>query len=153
MKPKLDKAGKKKYYQGIYKLKNPEKYIGDPNNVIYRSGLEKRWYKYVDENPDIVKFASEEMYVPYISPVDGRMHRYFIDMMIETINGEKFAIEIKPESQTKEPKKPSRQTKRYITEAITYQVNLAKWDAATKFCQSKGMKFIIITDKMLPKVL
>lgn len=151
MKPILKKNTK--YYQGYYKLKNPQKYVGDPNNVIYRSGLEKRFLKYLDENPDIIKFTSEELVVPYVSPVDNRVHKYFIDMVIETVNGERFAIEVKPSSQTKQPQKPSKQTRRYLTECVTWSVNNAKWESATKFCQSRNMKFVILTEQHLPKIL
>lgn len=150
-KPKLKKNNK--YYQGYYTLKNPKKYVGDPNNVIYRSGLEKRYYKYLDENPDITKFSSEELVVPYVSPKDGKIHRYYIDSVVETINGERFAIEIKPASQTQEPKKPSRQTQSYVNKKIEYEVNKAKWAAATKFCKAQGMKFVILTERNLPKIL
>lgn len=140
-----------KYHQGKYKVKNLQKYIGDPTNVFYRSGWEQKAFCYFDMNPEIIKWGSEEIIIPYISPVDGRYHRYFPDVWIKTSNGDKFLIEIKPFKQTIEPEKKSRVTKKYITEVMTYGINKAKWTAAEQYCKKKGWKFMLLTEKELYK--
>ena len=70
-------------YKGLFTPRNPQKYIGDPNNIIYRSSWECRVMDWLDRNPDIISWASEEMNVPYKSPVDGRFHRYFPDFIVK----------------------------------------------------------------------
>ena len=130
-----------KYHQGYYIPKNPEKYVGDVSNIYYRSGCERKFMKWADTNPAVLKWNNEEMVVPYISPVDMKPHRYFLDflIMVQTRSGEikKFAVEIKPLAQTMPPKAPKRQTPRYLTEMATYAVNQAKWEAAESFCKTK----------------
>jgi|TARA_B100002019_G_C21057275_1_gene492292 hypothetical protein len=101
---------------------------------------------YCDTNPDIVEWGSEEIIIPYISPVDGKRHRYFPDFYIKTSNNEKFIIEIKPKKYTKPPKKPSRVTKRFIYETHEWGRNQAKWKAANELCERHGWKFLIMTE-------
>ena len=62
-------------YQGYFKPKNPHKYKGDPTNIIYRSSWELKLMKYLDERKDVVKWGSEEIIIPYRSPIDGRVHK------------------------------------------------------------------------------
>ena len=104
-----------------------------------------------DENPNITKWASEELAIPYMSPVDHKRHKYFPDFIIEMKNKqgvvETLMIEVKPKKQTEPPKKPKRQTKRFLNEAKTYLTNQAKWDAANAFCERKGWRFKILTEK------
>lgn len=146
-------AKKTNYKQGFYKLQNPQKYKGDAENIVFRSGWEKRVFDWLDEHPQIVEWSSEEIIIPYISPVDNRMHRYFPDVYakVQTNNGtiKEMLIEIKPLAQTKEPVKPKRKTKRYITEVFTYSVNQAKWAAARTYCEKKGWEFQIFTEAEL----
>jgi hypothetical protein len=78
-----------KYYQGRFKPKNPKKYMGDPTNIIYRSGWEFKLMRYLDVHPDVIEWGSEELIVPYRSPIDGRMHRYFPDFLVKQINRDK----------------------------------------------------------------
>ncbi len=108
---------------------------------------------YFDAHPSVLKWSSEETVVPYISPIDKRPHRYFLDftIMIKTRTGEvkKYIVEVKPEAQTKPPVKPQRKTQRYITEVATYTVNTAKWEAAREWAEHKGFEFIILTEKQL----
>lgn len=141
------------YKQGYFKPQNPKKYIGDPNNIVYRSGWELRVMKYLDEKESVTRWASEEIAIPYISPIDNRPHRYFADFYVEAIgrDGEtkKMLLEVKPKAQTQEPKKPKRNTKRYISEVMTWGVNQAKWKAAQDFCQDKGWDFKLITEAEL----
>lgn len=138
--------------KGRFRPKNPSKYKGDPRNIIFRSSWERKLMAFLDSHPDIVRWSSEELVIPYLSPIDNKIHRYFPDFVVEKRNKlgqtEMLVIEIKPSSQTKPPKK-SRNTKRMITEAMTYEVNKAKWEQAQKFCDSKGWKFIIFTEKEL----
>jgi len=138
-----------KYYQGFFKPKNPEKYMGDPNKIRYMSSWELAFLTRMDNDPNVVRYASEEFSVPYFSPLDNRTHRYFPDVYLENANGEKFVVEIKPEAQTKAPAPKNRKTKRYLTEVSTYIINQSKWEAAEKFCSERGWKFMIITEKHL----
>ena len=138
-----------KTYKGKFTPKNPKKYIGDPNNIIYRSSWEQRVFARLDIDPNIIKWASEEFAIPYLSPIDNRVHKYYPDVYVENINGEKFVVEIKPDKQTRPPQKPTRNSKRYITEVSTYMINKAKWDAAEIFCKKHNLKFIIATEKTM----
>jgi hypothetical protein len=141
------------YKQGLFKPNHPEKYIGDPKNIVYRSGWELRVMQSLDSNTNIKRWASEEIAIPYISPIDNRPHRYFVDFYVEAIgrDGEtkKMLLEVKPKAQTQEPKRPKRNTKRYISEVMTYGINQAKWKAAEDFCLDRGWEFRLITEQEL----
>jgi len=143
------------YKQGFFKPRFPKKYIGDPTNIVYRSGWEKRVMQTLDENSNVLRWASEEIVIPYISPIDNRPHRYFVDFYVEARapdgSVKKMLIEVKPQAQTQPPKSPKRKTKRYISEVMTYGVNEAKWKAAREFCIDKGWEFRIITEAELFK--
>jgi len=138
-----------KTYKGKYKPKFPNKYKGDPNNITYRSGWELQCMTYFDKNPDIIWWASEEMAIPYRSPIDGKRHRYFPDFIIKTSNGEVVMIEVKPASQSKPPEKKSRITKKYLNEVKTWGINQAKWKAAQEYCADRKWKFQVITENHL----
>jgi len=137
-------------YKGRYKPKNIQKYIGDPTKCIYRSLWERRFMKWCDENASVYKWGSEEVIVPYRSPVDKRVHRYFVDFLIVIKNKkgefETLLIEIKPKKQCSAPKKESKTKKRYLSELKTYVINKAKWDAAEDYAIHKGWKFTILTE-------
>ena len=135
-------------YSGKFVPKNPMKYKGDSSNIIYRSLWELKLMRYLDSHTQIVKWASEEFCIPYRSPIDRRMHRYFPDFYVK-IGKKKYLVEVKPYKQTKEPKTQKRHTKRYINEVVTYAVNQAKWKAATEFCVDNGWEFMLITEKEL----
>jgi hypothetical protein len=143
------------YKQGFFKPQNPKKYIGDPTNIVYRSGWEKRVMDWADTNPNVRRWCSEEIVIPYKSPVDNKWHRYFVDFYVEAVrrDGEvaKMLIEVKPKAQTQEPKVQSRKTKRYITEVVTYGINQAKWNAAEEYCKDRGWEFRVITESDLFK--
>jgi hypothetical protein len=142
-----------KAYKGRFSPKNPKKYIGDPTNIIWRSSWELRVMKYLDENPAIIEWRSEEIAIPYISPVDGRFHRYFPDFLVKAKlpNGsfKTYLLEVKPKAQTVEPKPQSKRTKKYLTEVITWGINKSKWDAAREYCLDKGWDFKLITEREL----
>ena len=140
-------------YSGRFKPSNPGKYKGDPTNIIYRSLWERKLMVWCDRNENVVEWGSEEIIIPYVSPVDSRIHRYFPDFYVRarTRSGrtEKFIIEVKPLAQTKEPKKKSKVTKTYLNEIKTYAVNQAKWKAAKEYCDDRKMKFMVLTEKEL----
>jgi hypothetical protein len=140
-------------YCGKYKPLKPQKYKGDPTNIIYRSLWERKFMVWCDSNVNVLQWGSEEIVIPYISPIDNRAHRYFPDFYVQvrtTTGGtEKFIIEIKPAKQTEPPKKQQRRTKRYITEVTTYAVNDAKWKAAIEYCKDRRWQFKILTEKEL----
>ena len=140
-------------YKGFFKPRNPEKYRGDPTQVIYRSRWELKLMSYLDTHPDIIEWSSEEFCIPYISPVDNRMHRYFPDFKVKKKNQdgtiEVWIIEVKPAKQCVPPIKPKKVTKRFLQEAVTFSVNAAKWKAAKEFCADRQYKFMIFTEKEL----
>ena len=141
-----------KTYKGWFKPKNPQKYKGDPNSIVFRSSWEHRVMKWFDEHPQVEWWGSEELVIPYISPVDNKKHRYFPDFIakIRQKDGKvmTYIIEVKPEIQTKMPTQ-TRKTKRFLQEVATYAVNQEKWRAADIFCQEHGWKFLILTEKEL----
>lgn len=141
------------FYKGKFKPKNPQKYDGDPTNIIFRSSWELRFMKWVDEKPNVVKWRSEETVVPYISPIDNKIHRYFIDFQVQIRDKDNvlrtYLIEIKPETQTKPPIVQKRVTKKYLEEVVTWGKNEAKWKAAKEYAKDRGWEFIILTEKHL----
>jgi len=139
-------------YKGKFTPQNPQKYNGNPDNIIYRSSWELRCMKWFDDNPNIIWWSSEELAIPYYSPVDKRMHRYFPDFIIKVKKKDDtimtYVVEVKPEAQTKKPTQ-KRKTKQFIKESITYVVNQMKWKAADEFCHAHGWQFKIVTEKDL----
>lgn len=132
-------------YKGFFRPKNPGKYSGNYNNIVYRSLWERNVFRWCDENPQILKWVSEEVIIPYYYPLDKKYHRYFVDLKFTTSEGT-FLIEIKPKSQTLPPKKPSRQTKKFLTEAAEYVKNQCKWKAATEYAKDRGWQFAVWTE-------
>ena len=78
------------FLQGLYTPKNPKKYIGDLRRITYRSSWELHAFKWCDFNTNVIQWNSEEVVVPYRSPVDGRMHRYFVDLKIHPSKNQTF---------------------------------------------------------------
>ena len=144
-------------YKGRYFPTNPKKYRGNPNQIVYRSLWERKVMVYCDKNDAIIEWGSEEVIVPYLSPMDGKIHRYFPDfyMKVRQADGstKKFIIEVKPKSQCKQPvKNPKRRTTKWFNEVKTFAINQAKWKSAREFCEDKGMEFKIFTeDHINPK--
>ena len=140
-------------YKGKYYPSFPRKYKGDPTNIIYRSLWERKFMVYCDRNAKILEWGSEEIALPYISPHDSRVHRYFPDFYIKvqenTGKVKRYLIEVKPLKQTVKPKKPKRQTNGYIREAFEYARNQAKWKAAREYCADRMWEFKVITEKEL----
>ena len=142
-----------KNYKGRYVVNNPAKYAGDPTRVIYRSLWELKFMKWCDNNSDVLEWGSEEIIIPYLSPVDKRIHRYFVDFYVKVRDRQgvvqKYLIEIKPSKFTQPPCKPDRITKRYVEEVMTWGVNQSKWKNAAEFCEDRGWKFQILTENEL----
>ena len=144
-------------YKGKFKPKNPKKYKGNPTNIIYRSLLERRFMVYLDNTPSVLQWSSEEIVIPYVSPLDKRVHRYFPDFYMKYKNKDAMIveelIEIKPYKHTKPPDpkrkltKTGRTSKRYLKEVNTYIINDAKWKQAIKFCEERNWGWRIITEK------
>lgn len=140
-------------YKSRYKPSYPNKYKGDPNNIICRSSWERRFCSWCDLNENIISWGSEEFWIPYLSPVDNRVHKYYPDFIIKVKESsgqiKTYVIEVKPKKQTQPPKPKSRVTKGFIYEAKTYAVNQAKWKAAVEFCKDRMIEFKIITEDEL----
>ena len=136
-------------YKGRFSPRNPQKYNGDASNIIYRSSWECRIMDSFDKRPDVLSWSSEEMAIPYISPVDGKRHRYFPDFIVKVRtkdgNIKTMMVEVKPEKQSKPPQVKKRVTKQYIQEVMTWGVNRAKWKAALEYCKDRKWEFIVMT--------
>ena len=139
--------------KSMYKPLNPQKYNGNPNNIICRSSWERKFCQCADKKENVISWASEEINIPYVSPKDNRVHKYYPDFLIkvkESSNRIKtYVVEVKPKKQTLPPKKRKRITKSYIYECQTYAVNQAKWRAASEFCKDNRIEFKIITEDEL----
>lgn len=140
------------YKQGTYKPVNREKYIGR-RSPEYRSSWELKFFQWCDRNVNILEWASESTIVPYKSPIDKRMHRYFVDGTIALREGDsikRYLVEIKPFKQTQPPVSSSKKKKSTIIyENVTYAVNTAKWKAAKTYAEKRNMEFIILTENEL----
>jgi hypothetical protein len=140
-------------YRGRYPVINTSKYAGDATQVVYRSLWELKFMKWCDHNSAVLEWGSEEIVIPYLSPVDNRIHRYFVDFYMKIQNADgtasRYLIEIKPAKFTVPPVHPGRKTQRYIQEVMTWGVNQSKWKQATEFCDTQGWKFLILTEKEL----
>ena len=140
-------------YRGKYRPKSPNKYNGDPTNIVYRSSWELRLMNWLDSNHNVIKWSSEEVVVPYKHPITGRWHRYFPDFMavIKDKNGTNntYMIEVKPKKQVDPPEKNTKITKRYLQEVQTYAINSYKWKYAKEYCKDRNWIFIVITEKEL----
>lgn len=149
MKPKLSKKNPK-YVQGFFKPMFPKKYIG--SDPVYRSSLELKVMRWFDNNPNVVTWGSESVVIPYQSPLDGRVHRYFVDFVAalkeKDGNIKKLLIEIKPYKQTLRPEATrNKKPKTMIYEQTEWAKNQAKWSAAEQYAKSKGYQFVILTEK------
>ena len=138
----------KELHQGKFVPKNPNKYRGDISNIVYRSGYEVKFMNWCDLNSDVTQWSSEEIVIPYRSPLDNKLHRYFVDFYVK-IQDKVYLIEVKPDRFTREPAIPKRKTKRFLNEVAQYAVNQAKWKAAREVCADRNWEFKIITEKEL----
>ena len=140
-------------YKGRYQPNNPLKYKGNFRNIIYRSLWEKKFMKYCDSNQNILEWGSEEYVIPYRSPLDNKIHRYFPDFYIkvnEKSGGiKKYLIEIKPKRQCTKPKVQKTKSRGYLYEVYEYARNQAKWKAAKSFCADRLWEFKVLTEDEL----
>ena len=140
-------------YKSRYYPSFPNKYKGNPNNIICRSSWERKFCRWCDLNENVLQWGSEEFSIPYVSPLDNRIHKYFPDFIIKLKENsgkiKTYVIEVKPKKQTRPPKTPKRRTKSYIYEATEYAKNQAKWKAAEEFCADRRIEFKIITEDEL----
>jgi hypothetical protein len=139
-------------YKGKYKVKNPLKYKGDPTKVVFRSLWERNTFRWIEEQDSIIEWSSEEVVVPYRCSTDKKIHRYYIDIYFKTKDGKKYLIEIKPKKETMPPKVPTRKTKRYLTEVLTYMKNESKWKAASAYALDRGYIFQIWHEDILNSI-
>ena len=136
-------------YKGRYKIKNPDKYLGNPTNVIFRYLWERNTFRWCENNPKVRAWSSEEIVVPYKCKVDNKLHRYFVDLYVEMNNGQTILVEFKPKKETLPPKQPKRKTKKFLNEVITFSKNQDKWEAADQYARHKGWKFQVWTEETL----
>ena len=136
-------------YKGKYKIKKKEKYAGDASAVVYRSLWERQCFRWCEDNPNVQYWNSEEIVIPYKYQIDKKLHRYFVDLLIQMKNGDTYLVEIKPKKETVPPKKPKRKSKKYLNEVLTYVKNTDKWTAASEFADAKGRKFQVWTEDTL----
>ena len=136
-------------YKGLYKPTHPKKYVGNPNQIVYRSLLERRMMVYLYKNDDIEHWSSEELAIRYFSPIDRKVHRYFPDFIFKLKSGKKYMVEVKPSRQCKTAKTPKRKTRSFLREQLEYVKNQAKWTAAISYCEDNNCEFKIFTEKEL----
>lgn len=139
------------YKQGFFYPRNLDKFVSKDNKAIYRSGLELEYFRILDKNPNVLKWGSEEVVVPYF--FENKWHKYYVDLFVVFKFGEstkKYFIELKPYSQTIEPKVNKRKKQMtMLYEAKQWAKNQAKWKAATEFAKKNGWEFHILTEKDL----
>ena len=138
-------------YKGKYKPEYPKKYKGDPTNIVYRSLWERKFMRYCDLNESVHQWQSEEIIIPYKSPIDNRIHRYFPDFFIKYTdrNGKRrsVVIEVKPKRQLKmREKNPRKRTKAWAHDVHNWVINQAKWKAAEEYCADRQYEFKIMTE-------
>lgn len=142
----------RQFQQGIYKPINPTKYVG-VSQPKYRSSYELKFFRWCDDNANVVKWGSESISIPYISPVDKRLHHYYPDNLVQIREGDKvttYIVEIKPSKQVAPPQVKNRKSQqRVLFEQVQYAVNTAKWEAAQQWCKKVGFKFLILTEQEL----
>tara|TARA_B100001250_G_scaffold39300_1_gene31284 strand:+ start:50 stop:490 length:441 start_codon:yes stop_codon:yes gene_type:complete len=138
-------------YNGKYRPRYPRKYKGDPTNIVYRSLWERKFMNYCDLNESINEWQSEEFFIPYVSPLDNRVHRYFPDFLIKYKDSKKrlrtMVVEVKPKKETKmPPTNPKKRTKSWAYSVRNWAINQAKWKAAREFCKDRNYEFKIMTE-------
>lgn len=141
-----------KWQQRKFYPRNPKKYRGDPTQIFMRSSWETSVAIWMDTNPSIIEWSSETIVVPYISPIDNKQHRYFVDfwMKVKDKNGKliTYLVEIKPYAQSVPPVvTKGKHKKTLLNEQATYLVNQAKWKYANYYAKERGWRFIVLTEK------
>lgn len=141
-----------RYKQGWYTPKHPEKYLGDVSKIRYMSSWELHLHEFFDNNPNVLRWSSEELAIPYLKPTDGKVHRYFPDYWVEFRNKDgkivQEVIEVKPHQQTKAPRANS---KRKVIESVQLAINISKWKSAQEWCKQRGITFRVVTENSIFK--
>jgi len=138
-------------YKSRFRPVNKAKYVGDISDVICRSLWERALAKWADRNSDVVEWGMEYVIIPYYDKGNGKRRRYFTDFYFRFSDGVKMIVEVKPNAQTKAPRK-RKKTVKYLKEIQTFATNTSKWDAARAYCHSHGWKFQIWTEHHLRKL-
>ncbi len=140
---------KTSFMKGKFTPNNPTKYVGDVNNIVYRSSWELAFLRILDSNPNVLRYASEELAIKYYNPIKTRWARYFPDFLIEVKVGDqikKKLVEIKPAHELAQPRQSKgKKFQTYLNEMTTYSVNQAKWKAASEWCRTKGIEFVVVS--------
>lgn len=148
----MKKKKYRQYKQGLYKPTNTQKYTGK-GTPRYLSGWELKFFRWCDQNPNVIEWSSESVVIPYVNPLTGRTHRYMVDNRVVIREGKqivKYLIEIKPKRQTRRPTSHgNKKQSTMLYENIEYVRNQAKWAAAKKWCDKHGYKFEIVTEDEL----
>jgi hypothetical protein len=141
------------YLQGLYQLRNPQKYKGDPTCITYRSSWELKVFQKLDNSPSVLEWASESITIPYNDKASGRLRRYFPDIWvkIKSIDGKikTMIVEIKPKREAQPPERGTKTEKRFLRECLTYAKNISKWEAAGRYCKQRGWEFRLLTEEEL----
>ena len=127
-----------KYRQGIFVPTNLDKFIGE--RAVYRSGLELKFFRFCDNNANVLKWGSENIKIPYFNKLTGVVIR-------EGDQVTKYCVEIKPYKQTLPPTTKYKKKSNLIYEQKAYVTNQCKWEAAKKYCEGRGYKFLILTER------
>lgn len=135
--------------RGFYRPKNPEKYKGDPTQIVFRSSWEIKMMRRLDADPNVVEWSSESIIVPYRDKSTGRFRRYFPDFWFRRSDGRCFMVEVKPFKETVPPAKENKTEKRFIRECLVFAKNQSKWEAAERYCAERDWTFIKITEREL----
>ena len=146
--------GDSKYNQGKFRPRNPQKYGGDVSNIVYRSSYELKFMQYCDLTESVNSWKSEEFWIPYRSPLDGKTHRYFPDFFLKYKDKDgkmrNLVVEVKPAKDLKEPQtNPTRRTKSWAYSVKMWAINQAKFEAAKEWCADHNYEFRIFTEKEL----
>lgn len=140
-----------RFHQGVYKPSNIDKFIG--KEAIFRSGLELKFFRFCDSNPNILQWGSENVIIPYYSKVEKKWRKYYTDGYVKILEGKtitKYLVEIKPYKQTIPPTESKRKKKKNLLyEKVQWSINSDKWEYAKAYCKQHNMKFLILTEKDL----
>lgn len=139
--------------QGSYQPTHPEKYKGDLAKIRFMSSWELNFHQFLDNNPNVLEWSSEEIKIPYLKPTTGRVHVYLPDYWVKYNDNQgkeiQMVVEVKPDKETKAPKLTGKNKKTQLYEQITWSINSAKWKAAHLYCKQRGYEFKIYTEKHL----
>lgn len=138
--------------QGYYSPKNPHKYIGDITKIVFRSSWEFKFLRFCDDEPNILRYSSEPIAIPYYNPIDHKVHRYYVDFFIEQkLDGtrvQRWLVEVKPLRHFQMPKKPKKESlkslENYMGAVKRYIVNIEKFKAAKNFAKKQSIMFGVV---------